>query len=604
MLEFGYSQWRKLDNAALAFPAVTGKNDTRVFRFYCQIKEDVDGEILQKALDSTMEKYPLFQAVLRKGLFWYYLERRELKAIVREEEKPPCSKLYIPDKKTLLFEVTYYKKRINFEVFHALTDGTGAMCLLQELVKNYLMLAHPEADLPELAADEEITGKDQEEDSFSQYYSADVPRNKEKKPTAIHLKGEKLPQDEMHIMEVILPVKETLAKAREYGVSITVMLTAMMLCSINEEVPRSHLHKPVALMVPVNLRNYFPSQSMANFFGWIEVGYEFKENTTFREVLEHVKQEFEKELVKERIAMRMNELVRLEKNPILRAVPLEVKRFFLRAGTNFGGRSITAVYSNVGVIRLPEQYSGFIDRFGLFASTNSMQMCSCSYGNELVLGFTSKIPSDNIQRNFLKMLKSEEVPFREEENDFPGYRKEPGNAAKKVFESFTFLCIAAAVICSMINYMLADRLDWSWFVAGGCLCAWLMVIVAYKKRRNILKNEMWQLLLASGIGVLWDVFTGWHGWSVDFVIPLAALAVLTSVPVIAKVRHLETEEYLFYLVQAALFGLIPVILMFTGVVKIPYPSIICAGISFLVLMGLLLFLREDMMREIHKKLRM
>ncbi|MDO4273884.1 MAG: DUF6320 domain-containing protein [Eubacteriales bacterium] len=604
MLEFGYSQWRKLDNAALAFPAVTGKNDTRVFRFYCQIKEEVDGEILQKALDSTMEKFPLFQAVLRKGLFWFYLERRELKAIVREEEKPPCSKLYIPDKKTLLFEVTYYKKRINFEVFHALTDGTGAMCFLQELVINYLQLAHPQADLPLPKVNEEVTGKDQEEDSFSQYYSAEAPRNKEKKRNAVQLKGEKLAQDEMHIMEVVLPVKETLAKAREYGVSITVMLTAMMLCAINEEVPRSHLHKPVALMVPVNLRNYFPSQSMANFFGWIEVGYEFKEDTAFLEVLEHVKQEFEKELVKERIAMRMNELVRLEKNPFLRAVPLEVKRFFLLAGTNFGGRSITAVYSNVGVIRLPEQYKDYIERFGLFASTNSLQMCSCSYGNELVLGFTSKVPSDNIQRNFLKMLKSEEVPYQEEENDFPGYRKEPGNGEKKIFETFTFLCIAAAVICSMINYMLVKRLDWSWFVAGGCLCTWILVTVAYKKRRNILKNEMWQLLLVSGIGVLWDVFTGWHGWSVDFVIPLASLGVLTTIPVIAKVRHLETAEYLFYLIQAALFGLIPIILMFTGVVKIPYPSIICAGISFLVLMGLLLFSREDMMREIHKKLRM
>ena len=60
-------KWRKLDNAALAFPLVSGKNDTRVFRFYCQLKEKVDGEILQSALDQTMEKYPLFQAVLRKG---------------------------------------------------------------------------------------------------------------------------------------------------------------------------------------------------------------------------------------------------------------------------------------------------------------------------------------------------------------------------------------------------------------------------------------------------------------------------------------------------------------------------------------------------------
>ena len=36
-----YAQWRKLDNAALAFPAVTGKNDTRVFRFYCELKEEI-----------------------------------------------------------------------------------------------------------------------------------------------------------------------------------------------------------------------------------------------------------------------------------------------------------------------------------------------------------------------------------------------------------------------------------------------------------------------------------------------------------------------------------------------------------------------------------
>ncbi len=125
MLEFGYSRWRKLDNAALVFPAVTGKNDTRVFRVYCRLKETVEPEILQKALDITMEKYPLYQAVLRKGLFWYYLERRDIQPLVKPETEPPCSDLYVPDQKSLLFQVTYYKDRIQFEVFHALTDGTG-----------------------------------------------------------------------------------------------------------------------------------------------------------------------------------------------------------------------------------------------------------------------------------------------------------------------------------------------------------------------------------------------------------------------------------------------------------------------------------------------
>lgn len=147
-METGYSKWRKLDNAALAFPLVTGKNDSRVFRFYCQLKEEVDPDILQKALDQTMEKYPLFQAVLRKGLFWFYLERRDIRAVVKPEKKPPCSQLYIPDQKSLLFRVSHHRNRINFEVYHALTDGTGAMNFVTELVQDYLILAHPEDKLP------------------------------------------------------------------------------------------------------------------------------------------------------------------------------------------------------------------------------------------------------------------------------------------------------------------------------------------------------------------------------------------------------------------------------------------------------------------------
>ena len=132
--------WRNLDNAAKMFSAASSPKDTRVFRFYCVLKEKIDGSILKMALDQTIQKYPVFLSVMRKGLFWHYLEKSDLRPVVREEYKEPCSHLYIRDKKELLFEVTYYKNRINFEVFHALTDGTGATEFLRELVKNYLYL--------------------------------------------------------------------------------------------------------------------------------------------------------------------------------------------------------------------------------------------------------------------------------------------------------------------------------------------------------------------------------------------------------------------------------------------------------------------------------
>ncbi len=96
-----------------------------------------------------------------------------------------------------------------------------------------------------------------------------------------------------------------------------------------------------------------------------------------------------------------------------------------------------------------------------------------------------------------------------------------------------------------------------------------------QKRRNLLKNEMWQLLFLSVISILWDAFTGWRGWSVDYVMPVASLLVLSSMPVIAWVRHLEQEEYLFYIMQASAFGLIPLVLLLGGVVKIPYAPHFC-----------------------------
>lgn len=602
-----YSNWRKLDNAALAFPLVTGENDTRVFRFYCQLKEEVDSDILQQALDRTMEKYPLFQAVLRKGLFWFYLEHSHIRALVKPETEPPCSRLYIPDKKSLLFQVSYYKERINFEVFHALTDGTGAMHFLQELVQNYLILAHPKENFPEIGRDKKTGRGNIEEDSFSQYYSSDIPKNREKKKAAVKLKGEKLVHSDMHISEVVLSVKEIHQKARSYGVSITVLLTAVMLCSIREEIPKNQQKRPVTLMIPVNLRNYFPSQSMTNFFGWIEVGYTFSDTTTFEEVLADVKRQFEQELEKDKIAMHMNDYVRIEKNIFVRAVPLEIKKYFLMIGANLGSRSITAVYSNIGIIRLPEEYREYIRHFGIFASTNSLQMCSCSYGDEMVLGFTSKIPDDSIQRNFRRMLSEEEIPHRELKNDFPGCGEQQRLERKenqRIVQTFSFLCLAVAVICGMINIMTAGTLNWSWFAGAGCVCAWLVVMVAYSKRRNILKNEIWQLLLISVIAILWDRFTGWRGWSVDFILPFGVLSVQFSVPVIARVNRLKREEYLFYLVQACIAGLIPMILAWTGVVKFVYPSVICAGISILTLAALFIFCKKDTLREFHKKLRM
>lgn len=595
-------RWRKLDNAAQAFPAATGKKDTRVFRFYCMLKEEVQEELLQSALEQTLEKYPLFLSVLRKGLFWFYMEPRDIPALVHPESRPPCSRIYVPDQKKLLFEVTYHKNRINFEVFHGLTDGTGAMNFLKELVRNYLILAHPGETIPEINGGQELTQNDYEEDSFSQYYTGAKEKRAKSRP-AFQLKGERLEQEEMEITEILLSAGEVHRKAKEYEVSVTAFLAAAFLYAIYEEVPKSRLKRPVSLMIPVNLRNFFPSESMTNFWSWIETAHDLGENAKLEDVIKKIKDVFGKEALREEISCRMNDLVRLEKNPFLRAVPLEIKNLFLLAGTTLGGRSVTAVYSNIGRIQMPSEYEKYIKRFGFFASTDKLQLCSCSYGDDLVLGFTSKILNSNICRNFVSILKNEGIACHIEESDFPGYNETPSRTALTGLRIFSFTCTAAVVICWMLNYLLSPGEWWAGYVTAGVFCTWLLIMVGFRKRRNPLKNGMWQLVIVTAGSVLWDVFTGWRGWSVDFVIPLASLVTLLSMVILSAACRMEASEYLFYLVQAGAFGLIPFILLLAGVVTVPYPSVICAGISLLFLIGLVIFKGKEFANEVQKKFR-
>ena len=602
MFEQKRAYWRSLDNAAKLFSAASSQKDTRVFRFYCELKEEVKEEILQEALNQTIQKYPVFLSVMRKGLFWHYLEKSELRPVVREEYKEPCSSLYVRDKKTLLFEVTYYKKRINFEVFHALTDGTGATEFLRELVKNYLYLIHEEDLEPVELSNQYLTVKDQEDDSFSRYYDPDFPRKKKKKIRAVQIKKGGKGYEELQINEASMSVKELLGIAREKKVSMSVLLTAAFICAIHEEMSRMQEKKPVILMVPVNLRKIFPSDSMLNFFGYIEPGYQFGGGKdSFEDVLEAVKLYFQENLSKEHMAGRMNELIAIEKHKILKWAPLELKNRCIRAGAKMAEQEVTAVLSNMSVVKMPEDYAQYIEKFGVYTSTNRTELCICSFQDTLSLGFTSRYDSTNIQRNFYRILKELGASVKVAEPDFPEDAR-PNYEGKKVLQIFTFCCIAAIVISMMTDIIISPGVHWSVFVAAGCATMWLTMAVGYVKRFNLLKNAAWQLLIMSGICVLWDLGTGWRGWSVNIGIPDICLLIQVVMLIISGIRSLSPREYMIYYVMAAVYSMIlPLILLVTGVIHYKTPSVICIGCSFLLLIGLILFKRKEFKEEMHKK---
>lgn len=402
-------EWTRLDNAAKIFPPNTNERDTRVFRFVCELKEEIDREILQKALDNTLALFPMYKVILRRGIFWYYFESADLKPEVVEEYKLPCSMLYLPNRKNLLFQVSYYNKRINLEMYHALTDGTGALGFLKTLIYYYITLKHEEdfgEKLPNLNYDASFSQK--MDDSYLKHYSGDKKLDKIKINRAYHIVGRRSIDNRQKVIEGEMSVKQVIELAHKYNTTLTIFLTALFMKAIYMDMPARGRKYPVILSVPVNLRTYFPSVTARNFFTTINISYHFGKNSDrLEDIIQAVKDSFTKELTEENLRDHMNRMSALEHNKFIAVIPLVLKDYILRFANYLADKGVTASLSNVGKVTVTKELAPYIHIFNCFTSVRRPQIGMCSFEDRLMVSFASPFTSTDIQKNFFRMLTDE-----------------------------------------------------------------------------------------------------------------------------------------------------------------------------------------------------
>ena len=170
------------------------------------------------------------------------------------------------------------------------------------------------------------------------------------------------------------------------------------------------------------------------------------------------------------------------------------------------------------------------------------------------------------------------------------------------FKLLIFASAVLGIVSAVINLLLPQSGVWSLFVLGGIGCLWVFLFITVRKRNNIPKNILWQVAVTILFCLLWDLFTGWHGWSVDYVVPSICVAAMAALAVTAKVFRLVVGDFLFYLLISVLFGILPVISILLGWVQVLYPSLICVGCSLVSLAAVLIFQGENMKREWRRRM--
>ena len=115
--------WYKLDLSAIVYPTLQRRDFSSVYRLSVVLKEPVCPDILQKAVDIALTRFPTYKTAIRKGLFWRYLEPNDRPGpFVQKDIRNFCMPMPFKAGNRYLIRIYYHECRISLEAHHCLGE--------------------------------------------------------------------------------------------------------------------------------------------------------------------------------------------------------------------------------------------------------------------------------------------------------------------------------------------------------------------------------------------------------------------------------------------------------------------------------------------------
>jgi hypothetical protein len=434
--------WYILDNAAIIMPSVTNAVETKLFRLSATLTEDIDAVLLQSALDAVVARFPYFAVELRRGLFWHYLVPCSRRILVDRDLASPSQNYDVNKRGTCLFRVRAGGRRIACEFHHSLTDATGGMRFLKNLLVEYCRRdGAPEAGSAispsaagkgdaDLYALTDSPSAEEYEDAYNRYYRESVPAPDRVRP-AFHLRSPPLPRHEYRTICGQIPLADALAAAKGFGATLTEFLAATYIdalqtiwlsrsatgaCDGRGRAARPNL----VVSIPVNMRRLLPSATNRNFSLFAFVTQDMRlGRRDFPEIAERAHHQLRFETDPKTMGRQLSRNVSASNSMIFRALPLPLKTLAFRILFHiFGENLYTAGLSNLGAVRLPQGLEDRVERFDFIPmpTRDKLEVGIVSWKGLLHVTFGSLGSSREFERLFFTSLRKLGLPVRIECN--------------------------------------------------------------------------------------------------------------------------------------------------------------------------------------------
>ncbi|MCF7913784.1 MAG: hypothetical protein K9L66_01310 [Spirochaetaceae bacterium] len=426
------ADWLRLDNAAKIYPSTASEESPAEFRLAFTLKKPVRLLWLQRALERIMPRFPYFQVHLRRGFFWYYLQRSEVVPKVELLKNVPVSIISLKERTAPLVRVSARERTVAVDFSHILTDGNGGMRFLMSLAAEYVRQSGSEVEQHPAVLDPDVPPDPEEfEDAHRRNFEKGTLQPEGLRP-AYHIPGRPFKTRRFRVLKATMPVDKLLQLARQRKVTLTEYLVSTYMYSLiqiykqeqrGRSIVRPRRKKEGSILrmeVPVDMRRYKPSRTMRNFSLYISPEIDLKlGDYDFAEVLKHMHHTIQLLKNGKQLGRQLSRNVGSEMNPFVRFSPLFVKDMvtsFLYA--RFGEALHSGVLSNLGPVQVPPALEERLEGMHFDLNPNHVMKKACgvlSFKNQLVVSFTSVIESRELERIFFTHLTSRGIPITLEE---------------------------------------------------------------------------------------------------------------------------------------------------------------------------------------------
>lgn len=420
--------WYKLDNAGKLYPSIVSTRMSTVFRMSFELTEEVDHKVLQQALSQVIQRFPYFKVNLHRGLFWYYFEYSEKMPKVEKETYYPCMFMKYKRSQSFPFRILHYNNYLSAEFSHSICDGSGAITFMKTLLIQYFKIKK-NIDCKNLEGAIDIHSKVNRaefEDAFNKYYQEDIPVPDRMK-SAVHFPFQLIEKGKYIIVTGIVPVDAMKKLSKDYGCTITQLVTAIYFDTIQEYVmnlegkAKKKMLGRVVMNVPVDLRQLFPSKTLKNFFITIMPEIDLRLGIySLEELIENVKNYMNLSINKKNISRYISRNVQNEKKGYIKFMPLSLKNLIMPTiYSRFGEKGFTSSISNLGIIKLPEEIRPYINKVEVIpppSVENKIKLVMLTYGEQMMLSFGSTTDNTEIEKIFFRKIRKLGIHVKIETN--------------------------------------------------------------------------------------------------------------------------------------------------------------------------------------------